>query len=265
MAETAGLAVGVVALAGLFNNAVDCFELVQLDGSFGKDFQTSQLKLDSARLRLSRWGESLSLNDDVQDATSLQRHFDSQAKVKHAEDLLGQILELFAEAEGVSIKYKNRAQPGNGSLTTYTPQMDLDPVIATLHNKMRQLALERQNKSCLRQKAKWALYQEKHFRRLIEDITELIDDLVELFPAAQQTQRELCDREVEAIGKDERESIAVLKDIATVQDKMLEQAISKAAIPWNQSHHIIFSGSHNTGSQVGHNSGTVSNTFGKGN
>jgi hypothetical protein len=54
MAEAAGLVVGVVALAGLFNNTVECFEFVQLGRAFWKDFQTSQLKLDSARLRLSR-------------------------------------------------------------------------------------------------------------------------------------------------------------------------------------------------------------------
>jgi hypothetical protein len=108
MAETAGLVVGVVALAGLFNNTVECFEFVQLGRTFRKSFQTSQLKLDNARLRLSRWGKSLSLNDDVQNTVSLQGHFGSAANVKHAEALLGQIVELFAEAEGVSNKYKSR-------------------------------------------------------------------------------------------------------------------------------------------------------------
>ena len=70
MAEAAGLVVGVVALAGLFNNTVECFEFVQLARTFGKNFQTSQLKLDNARLRLSRWGESLHLDEDVCNTTS---------------------------------------------------------------------------------------------------------------------------------------------------------------------------------------------------
>lgn len=84
--------------------------------------------------------------------------------------------------------------------------------MAKLHNKMQQLAIERQNRSGVRQKAKRALYQEKQFRRIIEDITELVDSLVELFPATQQVQRELCDTEVSAIG--ESEAIPVLKGIA---------------------------------------------------
>jgi hypothetical protein len=37
MAETAGLVVGVVALAGLFNNTVKCFKFVWLGCAFGKE------------------------------------------------------------------------------------------------------------------------------------------------------------------------------------------------------------------------------------
>lgn len=263
MAEAAGLVVSVVALAGLFNNTVECFEFVQLGRTFGKDFQTSQLKLDNARLRLSRWGKSLHLDDDVRNTTSLQGHFGSESTIEHAEGLLGKITELFADAEGVSNKYKNQTAPQDGSPVVYSPQKDLDPPIAKLHEKMRQLAIERQNRSGIRQKAKWALYQEKHFRRLIEDITELVDSLVELFPATQQAQRELCDTEVSAIG--ESEAISVLKEIAAAQDKFLEQAITKTTDSADKSHHIVFSGSGNTGLQLGHNSGTMSGiTFGKG-
>ncbi|KAF2818261.1 small s protein [Ophiobolus disseminans] len=263
MAETAGLVVGVVALAGLLNNTVECFEFVQLGRTFGKNFQTSQLKLDNARLRLSRWGKSLGLDGDVRDTVSLQERFDSETNVKHAEVLLGQIVQLFAEAEGVSNKYKSRTEPHDGSLVVYDPQTDLDPAMAKLHEKMRQLAIERQNRSGVRQKAKWALYQEKQFRRLIEDITELVNDLDNLFPAAQQSQRELCDIEVSTIG--EGQGISVLQEIAAAQDQLLEQAITKATESAGKSHHIVFSGSGNTGLQLGYNSGTMSGfTFGRG-
>jgi hypothetical protein len=261
MAETAGLVVGVVALAGLFNNTVECFEFVQLGRIFGKSFQTSQLKLDNVRLRLSRWGKSIGLDDDVRDTVSLQGRFRSEANVKKAEALLGHIIELFAKAESTSNKYKTRTEPQHHSLAAYNPQTDLDPVMAKLHEKMRQLAIERQNRSGLRQKAKWALYEEKQFRRLIEDITELVDSLVELFPATQQSQRELCDAEVAAIG--EGEGISVLREIAADQDKLLEDAIAKATNGADRSHHIVFSGNGNTGLQIGHNSGTMSGfTFG---
>ncbi|KAH7069947.1 prion-inhibition and propagation-domain-containing protein [Paraphoma chrysanthemicola] len=263
MAETAGVVIGVVALASLFNNTVDCFEFIQLGRAFGKSFQTSQLRMDNARLRLSRWGKALSLDNDVRQTTSLQGHLGSEANIKHAENLLGQIIELFAEAEGVSSKYKSRTQPRDDSLMVYDPQTELDPAMAELHQKMHQLAIERQNRSGMRQKAKWALYQEKQFRRLLEDITDLINDLDHLFPAAQQTQRDLCDAEVSTLGQGE--GITVLREIAADQDKLLEEAIAKAAESTGQSHHIVFSGSGNTGLQIGHNSGTMSGfTWGRG-
>jgi hypothetical protein len=263
MAEAAGLAVGVIALASLFNSTVECFEFVQLGRAFGKNYQTSQLKLDNARLRLSRWGKSLGLDDDLRDTVSLEGRFGSEAAIKHADSLLGQVLDLFAEAEGVSNKYKSRTKPGDGSLVLCNPQTDLDPAMAQLHHKMRQLAIERQNRSGLRQKAKWALYQEKQFGRLIEDITELVDSLVDLFPASQQPQRELCDVEVSAVGG--MEGISMLKEIAAAQDKLLEEAFAKATTGAETSHHIVFSGSHNAGVQVGHNSGSMTGfTFGRG-
>lgn len=52
--EPASLAIGIASLAGIFNDAVQCFEYVQLDRNFGTNFQTSLLKMDYARLRLLR-------------------------------------------------------------------------------------------------------------------------------------------------------------------------------------------------------------------
>lgn len=126
---------------------------------------------------------------------------------------------------------------------------------------MRQLALTRQNRSGIRQKAKWALHQEDQLRRLIEDITDLVNDLETLFPATQQTQRELANTEVLTIG--DTEGIATLKEIAAEQDKMLEQAIIKASDnAGNTTYSIVVSGNVNGEIQVGYSSGTI--VFGRG-
>jgi hypothetical protein len=52
MAETAGLVVGVVALANLFNNTVECSDFVQLGRTSREDFQTSQIKPDSTEYKI---------------------------------------------------------------------------------------------------------------------------------------------------------------------------------------------------------------------
>lgn len=81
----------------------------------------------------------------------------SAENVPTAERLLKQILELFAEAEGVSAKFKSGAVAGESSLIVLDAQTDLNPVYRTLHEKMRNLSIRRQNKTPLREKVKWAL------------------------------------------------------------------------------------------------------------
>jgi hypothetical protein len=48
---------------------------------------------------------------------------------------------------------------------------------------MKRLASKRQNSTKLSEKAKFALYQENRLNRLIDDITQLTNELVTLFPA----------------------------------------------------------------------------------
>ena len=46
MAELFGIVAGTLSVAGLFNNAVDCFEYIQLGRNFGTDYQTCRIRLD---------------------------------------------------------------------------------------------------------------------------------------------------------------------------------------------------------------------------
>ncbi|PSN61267.1 hypothetical protein BS50DRAFT_562753 [Corynespora cassiicola Philippines] len=223
--EASSLAIGTVTLAGLFNNAVDCFEYVQLGRNFGTNFQTSLLKLDNARLRLSRWGQAVGLSGSVEHARSLQESSVKIEDIPKAEKVLGQILELFVESEKISARYKISVGANSSNTAILDANADLDAVGQYLHEKMRKLCINRQNGSTLRHKARWALYEEKRLHRLIEDIIELIDDLVGLFPAIEEAQRKLCEAEVSEIGA---ESLSTLIEIIRSQDKDLEKAISDA-------------------------------------
>ena len=264
--EPAGLSVGIVGLASLFNDAVDCFEYVQIGRNFGKSFQTSVLKLDSARLRLSRWGESVGLSSNLGDVQTLQQaqRVGPDRSVQAAEKLLGQILELFNEAEGVPIGFRTwHHESGNeASLAVYDAQNDLDPKAASLHQKMRDLSIRRQNHIGLRQKAKWALYEEKHFKQLIATVTNLVDNLIGLFPAVQETQRQLAENEVSEIAE-ETASLPDLKPVVAGMDPELEAAVDmalrKTSLPSPTSAHTVFSGNNNRGFQLGQIIGNISN------
>ena len=52
----AELALGIVSLADLFNNAVNSDGYISLGQHYARDFETSQTKLDLSRLQPSRWG-----------------------------------------------------------------------------------------------------------------------------------------------------------------------------------------------------------------
>lgn len=255
--EPAGLAVGVLALAGLFNNAVDCFEYVQIGRGFGKNFQTSLLRLDVARLQLSRWGQSVGLEASIANLKSLEQTTLTPENTQQAEELLGQIVELFEDAEGISARYKQRARTNDQTLALYDATTDLDPIPASLHQKMRELSVRRQGHTGLRQKAKWALYGEKQFLRLIEDITALVQSLITVFPAQEVAQRSLCEVEISELS--DKDSLPLLKEVAAGQDSFLNDAIIKAiGQSTSPSYTATFSGNNNSGFQIGQNTGTMS-------
>ena len=62
--EPLGLGVGIIGLAGVFTACVDCFEYVQFGRQFGNDYGKCLLKLDTVRLRISRWGTTVGLGPE---------------------------------------------------------------------------------------------------------------------------------------------------------------------------------------------------------
>ncbi|OAP57334.1 hypothetical protein AYL99_08072 [Fonsecaea erecta] len=219
MAEAAGLVVGAVSVAGLFTNCVDCFEYVQMGRNFGKNYQRSLLRLDVVKLRLSRWAEAVNNSSDRSETA-----IDPTKKAQKVGEILGEIIELFADAERVSKKYKGKATVDE--LAVYNADNELEPDILSVHRKMRELALKRQKRSSFAQKAAWALYEEKNFRRLIEDVTTLVDALVELFPSSRDRQQRLSAQEAEELKEEHR--LDVLEEAAEGVDQLLQDSVQQA-------------------------------------
>ena len=121
---------------------------------------------------------------------------------------------------------------------------------------MQNLAIKRQGEVTLEQ-SEWTLYEEKSFVRLIEDISELVDGLIDLFPESQEEQRRLCANEVSELSTNE-ESLQLLKDAAAGRDKLLSDTVVKAIhCTSTYTNSVVFSGP-NSGFQVGNNSGKIS-------
>lgn len=218
MAEPFGIIAGAVGVAAAFTTCVDCFEFIKLGRHFGRDFQTKLLTLNCARLRLTRWGEAVNIYNDPQ----LGNPNASPAEIQTAKDTLIQIIVLFANTEKISNKYK--LGPNAGVLSVYSTT-DMDPAFLALNNKMRDLAIKRQNGTGLLKKASWALYHNSEFSKLIEDITTLIENLENLFPAP-ASQLELVKQEAAKLN--DNQELQLVENATEGVDKLLHAAIKES-------------------------------------
>ncbi|KAL9624203.1 MAG: hypothetical protein Q9160_001450 [Pyrenula sp. 1 TL-2023] len=256
MAE-AGL---VLATFGAFNNAIQCFNYVHLAKTFDRDTQTTQLKLDVAKLRLSRWGRSVGLDEVNETRPSLPPGLSSSAnELERAKKLLEHIYRLFEDAETQSRKLlanDDRVMTGSG-----TPSTELVQPTASLHDKLNKLSLRNFKPKHAWARAKWALHSEQHVRKLIVDVTEAVKDLVELFPAGQTVQEQLIEEEGRELASDE--NVARLQPLLAEQDPELNAAVKTSRELVSQVYNTDFTNSTNYGGlQQGHNSGHQTNTFG---
>ncbi|PYI26439.1 hypothetical protein BP00DRAFT_430361 [Aspergillus indologenus CBS 114.80] len=240
----------------LFSSVVGYFGSVQMGENFGDSFKTSVLKLGVVRLRLARWGQSVGLAN-VNDVHSLEESKLSPDDIPRVSELLEGILDQFADAERISKRFQLRHRNATAVLD---PNKDLDKVAASLHQKMNDLSLRRQGSSDAEPNRELTLYEEKNFTRLIEDINELVNDLVELFPGIEAAQRKLAEEEVSEM-KSIKGALPILKEVAADQDNLLTETVVKViqqTSTTTYTNSVVFSGN-NSGFQVGNNAGRISN------
>ena len=206
--EVAGLAIGVVGLAGLSSACIDCFDRIQVAKEFGTDFESCLLRLDAAQLRFSRWAVSVGL-DKVSSAYGGNggHHSVSLAQQKDyrlAQRFLEQIRDAFETAEEKATRYGRQTPSSSGrhsSESSDSQQLMLSSKASKLHTSLKDIATKRQKRTSLTKKARWAISDKKAFERLIVSIHDSIDDLVELFPASVVRQMQsLCREEVRTLS-----------------------------------------------------------------
>jgi hypothetical protein len=215
--DAAGVGVGVLALAGLFNNAVDSYGYVRLGKCYATDFETSQTKLDLSRLQLSRWGEALGLTAPLAETTQLPSGIGLPDEVKAAEKALGNIVHSLDDAKLLSQRFKNRESEDDVVV--------IDPEDSKLHRRFHRIVSQRQRNTSFAKKAAWALYRKNDLENLVEHIVGLTNQLVSLFPATESQQRELSSAELGDLGDDD---LTFVKRIADDQDPMLATAAQQA-------------------------------------
>lgn len=221
--DPVSITVALAGIPGIFTSCVDCFQYIQLGRRFGQDFGYCLAKLQAAELRLTRWGEPIGLLEGKVEIKGSWK----EAEIVNAYEWLGQILQAFEEARAISEKYavdrKKRAKPADLEVLTEETELSDKKPLKKLLSSIRSITKERQKKLSLTRKITWALYGKDNFDVLIEDVTELITDLVELFPDTQPRMEELCKEELKSVPQ---ESIPDLVKVIDKDDEILSKAIA---------------------------------------
>ena len=203
MAETAGLVLGAVALASLFNTCADCFRLIQIGIQASPDYQRTVIEISVLQLRFARWGEAINVSELHLPETEQQA----------LEGLLNQIKDVFAKSERISRRYQRTANEDD--LPVYDAVSDMEPMQRNLFMKLKDMAKPPKPKdrdpkpriskapSGMRvtRKVAWALYTKHDLESLIADVCRLIDHLENTFPAQEMRQR-LCEQQRHALEEE---------------------------------------------------------------
>jgi len=219
MAEAAGLALSIVGVATTFDTVIKCLDYVRIGKNFGRDFEGCLLKLDNARLRLSRWGLAVRLSCVGEETTLDQNTNFTEDSLRKVKRRLEWIHGAIQDVEQQSQKF--------GESPVFSPASDLTPSALPLHIKIDQIVQERRNKLSRAKVAKWAIYDKSHFEEMIDNITEHTDALIKLFPKKDEEQDKHCKDETAALC----EGLGILQRIIENQDKKLAEALQAILEP----------------------------------
>lgn len=161
--EPAGLAVGIVGLAGLFNSCSEALERFDSWKNYDTDSRTLGSRFEVEKLRLKKWGESVGLErgtlsqdhnealDDLQIASTIHEH-------------LLIIQKICSNADGTFLPLTGTGAPftKHELFDRGTPQFP--------SNRSR------------RQKLKWAMNGKAKHEAQVEDLRRLVQNLHHLVP-----------------------------------------------------------------------------------
>ncbi|KAK5703282.1 hypothetical protein LTR97_004231 [Elasticomyces elasticus] len=290
MAEVAGLVLGALPL---FNVVVEDINYIQIGRDFTGRLETTNVRLSNARLQLLRWGETVREVEQRMDNTARTESIThANATVKCLHTLLEQGRQKVNHYGGADSNVPwEKAIPSSGDqdqhaakccegmdklCTTYMRQLKINggeqrksseqlqptPIIKTVFNKdmfRRRSSTDTKvhdRGASVRDKARWALFDEPMFASLMDRITKLFSDLERSFPAAQTVRLKLAADKVEQLKAEIADKICEYLEkrddaLARVLDD--SRSAAKGASKEDAVTRVVnnFNGANNGGSQVG--------------
>jgi len=192
--EVAGTVLAVTGIVGLFNTALEVFDYVQSAAAFGTTHEVLQVKIEVEKVRLLIWGQSIGMDGSAdQRDDAVNEALDREYLRTAVAGLLVCFVKIFEDSEKLRDRYGLvlRVDPGTGTgmETENLDQRLLGSTFKRTYDKFRGNPSKRQKDSTLALKIRWAVADEKHFRRLVEDLKAINDSLNHLMPAIRDKTR----------------------------------------------------------------------------
>lgn len=193
------------------SNCVNRFEDIQFNASFDEDFEVfelRQLQLDIVRFRLHRWGEAF---------TRLQgSHIIDELGLKSVEahEILDDLLQALDASQRTSGRRNIRMGP-------VEPLVLQTLLYKDLHERLMKMSSRTSTQHSNAGSKIWALYKDLDAKRLLVNVTPLLEDLEKLFPV-DQILLELVQSAIDSLGK--TSLLELLRDAAAATDEILCEA-----------------------------------------
>ncbi|KAK7177666.1 small s protein [Paraphaeosphaeria sporulosa] len=220
MAEVAGLVIGAISLASLFDSVINNFDRVQVGKEFDETHQRYILQLEVLKLRLHRWRDAVSKLLVVGDPAVKQANGDLVKR--HLSDIQG----LFEKEEELSKPYKVDT---NDAEEEESKKHWLVKSLQVLSRKHRVDNLS------VRSKVRWAIRGKNEFERLVTNISVQVSNLEQIIPTHEMEHRlnQMRSEDANEIGK-QREAnvkdVSLLQEIALMVDQKFADAVKVKAI-----------------------------------
>lgn len=178
------------------------------------------VRLGVLHLRLTRWGEAVGLNKPIVNGKA-----PSTKTLKPEEALATKLLKQIKERFEDAVKAVQDIE-----IVEDVTASTADLGDKTLVEGLRNISIKRHPRTSVMTKAKWVIYQKDSLSSLINDLSTLVDQLVDVSAADADILTRICDGETSQLFDDERlhqASVAMLEDVAVKLDGKLADAIAR--------------------------------------
>jgi Ras family protein A len=200
--EAAGLAVGVVGLAGLFSACVDCFHYIDAGRRYEYDSEILIAKFHIQHVRLYLWGYLVGLTGDIE-----QENLNILAQQEIGVKLcLGGIRTLLTNSNDLVEKY---GLVDTEPIEDDDKQLEDQRGLARVERLRSSLCTLLPNHNMVDSgpdvlaRAKWAIRDKGRFVTLVEDLKDFVDGLQGVVPAILPRHNRLVERGISNIDDNE--------------------------------------------------------------